>query len=407
MDSKILKSLLTTVALLMPSSLIASSPLETQLVPSESPQTVTSQEFSMEFETGDTAEIAANSEYLDWNIGDSSFSHRYNHLRDFSASDGLKLEYSNFGVNAPVVLAQSGDSGAASEPAMSPEKQQEMAALGEAMANPLSNLWLLFSQIDTTSYNGDVLDSLGEDDVVNSTLLIQPVLSIQLTEEWKTVFRPVIPVNSFETVGNVDLTTGGVENPVGVDLERETGLGDIVLWTAFSNQYKPPNIFGFGVTMMLDTATEDQLGTGKNSIGPMFLAFSLTEKWILGVVGQHWESVGGSDSYSINTDAGKVRVDRADVSLTDIQPVIRYRLSPLTNIGMAPNWRYNHETDEASIPIGLGFDTLIKIGKIPVKIGMEAYHYIDSNDNFGGDNQIRLLFIPVIPSPGWSKTPIF
>lgn len=407
MDGKALKPLLATVVMLISSSVIASSPLEIQFVPSESPQTVTNTELSMEFEIGDTVEIPGSSEILDWNILESNFSRRQNHLRDSSSSDGLNFESIDFAIDSPVVLAQSDSSGAEAETAMSPEEQQEMAALGEAMANPLSNLWLLFSQLDTISYDGDVLDALGEDDVVNNTLLIQPVLSIQLTKEWKTVFRPVIPINSFETVGNVDLTTGSVTRPVGVDLERETGIGDIVLWTAFSNQYKPPNIFGFGVTAMLDTASEDQLGTGKNSIGPMVLAFRLTEKWILGVIAQHWESVGGSDSYSINTDAGKVRVDRADVSLTDIQPVIRYRLSPLTNIGMAPNWRYNHETDEASIPIGIGFDTLVKWGKLPIKIGLEAYHYANSNDKFGGDNQIRLLFIPIIPSPGWSKTPIF
>ena len=409
MDNKVLTLPLTVAVMLISSNVIASSPLEMEFVPSKSPQTLKNIERSVKFKTGDTQDLPASREILDWNILESSFGRRHNHLRNSSGSGGLNFESVNFGVNSPVVLAQSGDSdsGAEAETAMSPEEQQEMAALGEAMANPLSNLWLLFSQLDSISYDGDVLDALGEDDVVNNTLLIQPVLSIQLTEEWKTVFRPVIPINSFETVDNVDLTTGSVSSPVGVDLERETGLGDIVLWTAFSNQYKPPNIFGFGVTTMLDTASEDQLGTGKNSIGPMLLAFRLTEKWILGVIAQHWESVGGSDSYTVNTDAGKVKVDRADVSLTDIQPVIRYRLSPVTNIGMAPNWRYNHETDEASIPIGIGFDTLVKWGKLPIKIGLEAYHYVESNDKFGGDNQIRLLFIPIMPSPGWSKTPIF
>jgi hypothetical protein len=56
-----------------------------------------------------------------------------------------------------------------------------------------------------------------------------------------------------------------------VNLDRLTGLGDIVLWTAFSKSYKPPNIFGFGLTAMLDTASDPMLGTGKNSAGPMAL----------------------------------------------------------------------------------------------------------------------------------------
>ncbi len=345
-------------------------------------------------------ELSKTSEILDWRLLDSSLTQF--DRRDW---DHLELDESiDLDFDLPLTIAQaSGDSAAQ----LSPEEQAEMAAIGEALANPLSYLWLMFSQLDVIEYDGDVLDALDEDNPVNNTLLIQPVLSIQLTEEWKTVIRPVIPINSFETVDNVDLSTGTVNRPVGVDFERETGLGDIVLWTAFSKQYKPPNIFGFGVTAMFDTASDDQLGTGRNSIGPMLLAFRLTEKWILGMVAQHWESVDGDKSRTIQTSAGRVRVDRPDVSLTDVQPVVRYRVDQLTNIGFAPNWRYNHETDEASIPIGIGFDTLVKWGKLPIKLGVEYYDYVQSDDRFGGDKQIRFLFIPVLPSPEWSRQPFF
>lgn len=379
-------------------------PIEIRFSPSETVPVKSVQDSAIE--------ASGNNAVLEWNALDSSFSRRNVRLSvddndiNLSLFSGLQDGSSHF------LLAQSTDtdegvSSGVSAPEAGSEEQAEMAQLAEAMANPLSYLWLIFTQTDTVSYDGDILDTLGEDDLVNNTLLLQPVLSIQLTKEWKTVFRPVIPINSYKTVGNVDLTTGSVEQPFGVDLERETGLGDIVLWAAFSNQYKPPNIFGFGVTTMLDTATDDQLGTGKNSIGPMALAFRITPKWILGVIGQHWESVSGSDSYTVDTDVGKVKVDRADVSLTDIQPVIRYRLSPLTNIGMAPNWRYNHETDEASIPLGIGFDTLVKMGKVPVKVGAEFYHYVQSDDDFGPDWAVRLLFVPVLPSPEWSRQPLF
>ena len=63
------------------------------------------------------------------------------------------------------------------------------------------------------------------------------MLSVRLTNEWKTVIRPVIPINSFDTVDNVNLSAGSPGNVTGVDFERRTGLGDTVLWTAFSNQY--------------------------------------------------------------------------------------------------------------------------------------------------------------------------
>jgi hypothetical protein len=284
---------------------------------------------------------------------------------------------------------------------------EEMAKMGEALANPLSYLWLAFLQNDTKWYDGDLLDTLNEDSKVQNTLLIQPVMSFQLTEKWKTIFRPVIPINSFETVGNVDITTGTVPEITGVDFERETGLGDIILWTAFSKQYTPPFIFGFGPTIMLPTATDDQLGTGKWSAGPMALAMGITEKWIVGGVFQHWWSFAGDDDIDIDTALGPITVERADVNLTDFQYILRYRKSPFTGFGMAPNIQYNWETDELSLPVGGGFDTLIKIGKLPVKIGAEVYYYAVQDDKFGPTWQLRLLFVPVLPSPGWSRKAIF
>ena len=300
-------------------------------------------------------------------------------------------------------LASSEDSESASEV----DAASEEAMIAEALANPLSYLWLLFTQNDTIVTDGDALDDLGEDPQVQNTTLVQPVISLQLTESWKTVFRPVIPINSFRTIDNVNLAAGNPGEVTGVDLERETGLGDIVLWTAFSNQYEPPYIWGFGPTVMLPTATDEQLGTGKFSAGPMALAFSITDKWILGAIAQHWRSFAGEDSINVDTTVGRVEVDRPDVNLTDIQPVIRYRLTNKTSIGMAPNWRYDWEDDQLSLPIGIGADTLVKFGPLPVKVGLEGYYYVESDDDFGPKWQIRLLFIPVVPAPEWSREPIF
>ena len=288
------------------------------------------------------------------------------------------------------------------------EEMDEDAQIAEAMLNPLSYLWLMFMQNDTYSYDGSLLDDLDEDPKTQNVTLLMPVLSVQLTEKWKTIIRPVVPINSFDTVSNVDISINTTPEVTGADFDRETGLGDVVLWTAFSKHYKAPNIFGFGATMMFPTASEDQLGSGKYSAGPMALAFHLSEKWVLGTVAQHWWSYADhEENITVNTDLGPVNVKRPDVNLTDIQYVLRYRYSPFTNIGMAPNIRYNWETDELSLPVGIGFDTLIKLGPLPVKIGLEAYYYVVQDDKFGPEWQLRFLFVPVLPSPEWSRKPLF
>jgi hypothetical protein len=334
---------------------------------------------------------------------------------DAEESLRLAIEYDNVNLDykSDILLAQS-ESGIPSTPAAEfiaetkeADTADEQAKIAKALANPLSYLWLLFMQNDTKWYDGDLLDSLNEDAKVMNTTLLQPVLSMQLTEEWKTIFRPVFQIHSFDTVGNVDISTGTVPEVTGVEFDRKWGLGDTILWTAFSNQYEPPFVFGFGPTIMLPTATDDQLGTGKWSAGPMALAFSITDNWILGGVLQHWWSFAGEDDFYIDTSLGPVNVDRSDVNLTDFQYVIRYRYSNSTNIGIGPNIQYNWETDELSLPVGMGFDTLVKIGKLPVKVGAELYYYVVQDDDFGPQWQLRLFFVPVVPAPDWSRKPLF
>ncbi len=65
------------------------------------------------------------------------------------------------------------------------------------------------------------------------------------------------------------------------------------------------------------------------------------------------------------------------------------------------------ETDELSLPIGIGFDTLVKMGKLPVKVGGEIHYFVDQDDDFGPEWLLRLYFSPVVPSPAWSKKPLF
>ena len=308
---------------------------------------------------------------------------------------------------AQAELTTVGLMGAGSSSNTSASEAEEQAKLAEAMANPLSYLWMIFIQNDTSWWDGDILGRLNKGRRRQNTTLIMPVLSFQLTEEWKTIFRPVIPINSFNTLGNLNVSAGSPSGVTGVDFESETGLGDMVLWTAFSNKYEPPYVFGFGSTMMLDTASDEQLGTGKWSAGPMGMAMYIGEKWIIGGIAQHWWSFAGDNSMKINTSLGPLEVDRPDVNLTDLQYIIRYRLTPTTNIGAAPNIRYNWETDQLDLPIGIGGDTLIKIGQVPVKIGAEIHHYVERNENFGPEWMLRIFFVPIIPAPEWSRKPLF
>ena len=71
-------------------------------------------------------------------------------------------------------------------------KTVDMDALAEEMNNPLSELWFLAIQNDTTTYTGD-FD--GGDSRTFNNLKLQPVMSFPLTEDYNMVLRPPVQVS--------------------------------------------------------------------------------------------------------------------------------------------------------------------------------------------------------------------
>ena len=119
-----------------------------------------------------------------------------------------------------------------------PEKPEDMTSLADRIINPVSDLWLLSMQNGMAWYDGEITDKKR---LVNLTL-VQPVLSMQLTENWRMIARPIIPIASFPFSGfdYEEGPRGPVPKP---NFGRHSGLGDMVLWTAFTNKYTPPNVF--------------------------------------------------------------------------------------------------------------------------------------------------------------------
>ncbi len=324
-----------------------------------------------------------------------------NYSSSLLASDYLQLAQADTSNGSVDAFSDASSETSSDKPA---KREYTKAEINEMINNPVGELWMLFTQNDTTWYDGDALDFLGEDKKVFNTTTIMPVMPFQLTEDIKYIFRPVIPIHSWDapSVSRGNTQYPGGDLPASVDFDRQTELGDIVLWNALgtNSMVKPPNVFALGVTVMLDTASDDVFGTGKNSAGPMALAFHIgpPKGFIVGAVVQHWWSFSGDD-------------DRQDVNMTNLQYVAFYRLNAETNIGLgSPNITANWEADSGNvwtIPVGLGWNTTTNIGPLPVKIGVEAYKYIEQPDNFGADYGLRLIFSPVVPSPAFSKRAIF
>ncbi|MDG1733135.1 MAG: hypothetical protein P8M49_13695 [Thalassotalea sp.] len=273
---------------------------------------------------------------------------------------------------------------------MSPE---EIAEMQKKLNNPLADLWLLFFQNDYTVYN----DGHGDEYQINN-FKFQPVMSFDFSENYNLIVRPTIQHMSLETpdpssISGVD--EGG--NPIFDSSTRTSGFGDVGGFAAWGTK-EPVNgwILGAGVTTLLPTAAEKEITTGgydQIAAGPVLIALKVGDVDTYGVVAQHFDGYG--DSAIVDRHGNE-----EDLNLTDIQYIYRHKISPTMQVGFAPNIQIDWNksgSDKYSVPIGIGVDKLVMFGKLPVKFGVEVYHYVKQNDQFGADFGIRFFAMPVVP----------
>ncbi len=295
------------------------------------------------------------------------------------------------------------------------EEEMDLEAIARALDNPLGNLWLIFTENQMQRFRGFPADG---SQWVN-TLLIQPILPVPLTEDWNLVTRPIIPL---VTAPRFNAPAGLFGDcppncnsrpppdqvfPSSLDSDRKTRWGDIMLWSMLTPA-EPREVmggkkfvWGLGPSFRFPTATTDQFGSERYSVGPSNILMLLPERggrWTFGLFNQHhlW-SFGGND-------------DRERVKTSQIQYIWWYKLPTEREIsvGAAPmidvNWQADND-DKWSIPIGLGASTTFFMGKMPVRIGLEFDWFVESPDNYGKKWMFKIYFVPVIPR--LIKEPIF
>jgi hypothetical protein len=258
------------------------------------------------------------------------------------------------------------------------EKQGEsLTEVNKKLTNPVSSIWSISFQ-----QNNYLLDpGPGQPLRWNSNLQFQPVLPVALTDNWNLITRPVIPLF-------VSQPHPGRYNPQ--EIERTTGFGDIVLLEMLSPSPKLVGnwLLGLGPTFIFPTASTDWTGQGKWQVGPAALVGYLSKKWILGAFVQNWTSFGGSGN-------------RSDTNQMNFQPIVAYFLPGAWSIGYSgnilANWKADSAGDIWTVPIGLSVAKVLKLGSLPVKIGLAGQYMVHHPDNFGQEWNIQLSVTPVIP----------
>ena len=204
----------------------------------------------------------------------------------------------------------------------------------------------------------------GADNGEASFLNIQPVLP-QTIGEWNLIHRIILPL--IDTPGMV---TGipGIPNPIPGN--GATGLGDINYSVYLSPADPKKVIWGIGPSLMMDTATDDQIGSGKWSAGPTAVVLIQPKPWTLGLLGrQLWSFAGDSD--------------RNTVSQMLLEPFVNYNLEDgwylISDMIITANWEAD-SSNQWTVPLGGGFGKMFAIGNQKMNTKLEAYYNVEKPD---------------------------
>lgn len=212
--------------------------------------------------------------------------------------------------------------------------------------------------------------------------------------------QPVLAIGPFGVLPWVQLmkitwpmlmSTPGIPPPVGciacgTGTSGVTGLGDLQLFDLVTIKQSWGR-WGFGPALVFPTATSPLLGAGKWQAGPSAaLIYTGIKNLTVGAIVQNPISYAGSG-------------ERSAVNQMTISPTFTFNLQKGWFVGLTDyNWSFNWEKGGApTIPVGMQFGKIVKIGKQPISLSMEA-----------GGAAARPAGTP---NPGWilgfELTPIF
>jgi hypothetical protein len=246
------------------------------------------------------------------------------------------------------------------------------ADLAQELTNPIADLITIPIQIN---FDNDI----GRNDEGSKvTTNIQPVIPVNLNDDWNLITRTIFPIISQD---NIYPGAGS-----------QFGLGDLTEQLFFSPK-KPTAggiIWGVGAVIVLPTATDSKLGTEKWSLGPAGVAITMRGPWTLGALGNHAWSIAGKN-------------DRQDISNTFMQPFAAYTWPSAWTASAQSETNYNWETEKWSIPVNVAVSKLVKFGKLPVALLGSVGYWLESPDTGPEGLRFRLQANIVLPKNIFSK----
>lgn len=259
--------------------------------------------------------------------------------------------------------------GTCSAPAFSAEPasgSDSSAELAKKLANPVSSLISMPLQFNYDENIGS------QDDGERITLNIQPVVPMGLNAEWNLISRTILPI-----IDQSDIFPGA---------GSQSGIGDITQSLFFSPKAPTPGgvLWGVGPVLLIPTASDDLLGSGKWGAGPTLVAVKQSGHWTYGALLNHIWSVGGER-------------ERAQISSTFLQPFLSYSTPKAVTYTVNIEGTYDWESSETGIPLNASMSKVMKIGSLHASIGGSLRYWLDSTPTGPEGLGLRFTFTMVFP----------
>jgi hypothetical protein len=259
---------------------------------------------------------------------------------------------------------------------LTPDRAAAQEPSAEKLAKELSNP---VSDLISVPFQFNYDEGLGlEGDSGRYFLNIQPVIPTSISQDWNLVTRVILPVVYQESL------FPAIPGVLPAD-DDDFGLSD-TLTSFFLSPKQPVNglIFGFGPAILLPTATNSELGSGKWSAGPTAVALTQQGGLTVGALSNHVWSFAGDD-------------ERDAVNRTFIQPFAAYAWPSGFTLTLNSESTYNWQTDEWTVPVNLVGSQIVDLGgqKASVFAGVRTY---PESPDFGPDWGLRVGITFLFPT---------
>lgn len=199
------------------------------------------------------------------------------------------------------------------------------------------------------------------------TMNAQPVVPFEIQRDWLLVSRTILPVVYASTPVGGEPSFDNVEVSALANGPKRGGLGDITQSFFLAPKEAMDGwIWGAGPVLRLPSATREEFGQGRWGAGPTAVALRQDGPWTYGMLANHIWSFAGWGPENVNT--------------TYLQPFLAYTTDSLTTFSLGSETAYDWVQRQWVVPIDLGVSQLVRIGGMPLQLGLGARLYADRPD---------------------------